>query len=529
MSSWIRAKATHAFFSVRAGARNFLFYFLNFSLLQLVLYLFTIVYFFFKLSAGSKGTPSLSEQSPGFFPFLVFFLLTYSFLSLSAIPGLNEHLFTSLSLQRAMAATTSFYLLFFFFFLFISLFKYSSFLSQLSSLFLFLFMLLLTVFFVCIFSFTNHFELLCVFEYLNALIVLYILVSVPTLKPSVHLFRAPLSHNVRFLSSYFFIPAILNYFFLLFIVSICLFFFYLYFLSDLLFQMSFSGLGLVPVKTGFSLFLFLFLLLKLGVAPFHFWKLEIFESFNLTHFSFFSTVYFFISLLTFQVILLQIPLFGSKSVFYLLCSVILYNLVFCTASINSVLNLRQFLVLSALLNLNLVLLSTVLSQEGSQPFFFLFTVSYVFLAFIFYFFFNVTASNAKFFSTLDLPQNGITKYLLFTLPLISLAGVAPSLGFFIKLSFLLANLHNETLLIIFFYILTIVVSVVFYFQLFKTNSTKALIQPEKNSTFIFQGGWFFLLVLVTTVLLTLTPVFSGCLFFFADGFQLYLTLLFSQV
>jgi hypothetical protein len=86
----------------------------------------------------------------------------------------------------------------------------------------------------------------------------------------VHLFRAPVSYNVKFLSSYFFIPAILNYFFLLFIISICLFFFYLYFLSDVLFQMSFSGLALVPVKSGFSFFLFLFLLLKLGIAPFHF-------------------------------------------------------------------------------------------------------------------------------------------------------------------------------------------------------------------------------------------------------------------
>ena len=280
--------------------KTFLFYFLNFSLLQLVLYLFTIAYFFFKLSAESRGTPSLSEQSPNFFPFLVFFLLFYSFLSFSAVPGLNAPLFTSLSLLRASAATTSFFLLFFFFFLFICLFKYSAFSSQLSSLFLFIFMLLLTVFFVCIFSFTNHFELLCVFEYLNALIVLYILVSVPTLRPGVHLFRTSFSYNVKFLSSYFFIPAILNYFFLLFIISICLFFFYLYFLSDVLFQMSFSGLALVPIKSGFSFFFFFFLLLKLGIAPFHFWKLEIFESFSLTHFSFFSTIYFSISLLTFS-------------------------------------------------------------------------------------------------------------------------------------------------------------------------------------------------------------------------------------
>ena len=166
-------------------------------------------------------------------------------------------------------------------------------------------------------------------------------------------------------------------------------------------------------------------------------------------------------------------LFSCNSAFSLLCLFVLYNLYFCFLHVNTALNIRQFLVLSALLNLNLALISLLLNVGSTQPFFLFFVLSYVILAFIFYFYFVANNNSARYFSNLGSPHNKIFFYFFFLLPLLSLGGGAPSLAFFYKLSFLLTNLQEDSYLLLSLYILSIVVSVVFYFQLFKSN-TKSL-------------------------------------------------------
>lgn len=506
----------------------YLFYFLNIFFFQFLLYLCLTIYFFFKLSAESRKEPKLFNQDTSFFFSIFMLLFTFFFFYSSLLSNGQESSLISLSLAKALAALPLFFLFFIFTFLFLSLLNISAFKAQLSSLFLFIFNITFLFFFFMLFSFTNHFELFCLFEYLNSLLVLFILISVPTLKPTLNLLKTPQGYNTKFMSSYFFLPALLNYFFLLFLISICLFYIYLYFLSDLLFLISFNDLKFFQGQTFFATFLLLFLVFKLGVAPLHFWKLEIFESFRFVHFSFFSTTYFFSSLITFQILLLQLPLLSSSTSFLLFTLIITYNLFFVFFHINSVLNLRQFLVLSALLNLNLAFLSLVLNEEGAQPFFLLFVTSYIFLAFTFYFFFVFLGSNPKYFSSLPLTLNQVTRYLFYTFPILSFAGAAPTLAFFFKLIFLLTNLHTETLFIISFYIFTIILSFVFYFQLFKTNADQVLVQPEKACVYSLKANFAVLFVLTLLSILGLTPLFATNLYFLTEGFQTYLTLFFTR-
>lgn len=503
-----------------------MFYFLNIFFFQFILYICIAAYFFFKISSESRKEPKLfSQGSSFFFHFLSLFFVFFFFYSSLRLSG-QESSLTSLSLTKAVAALPLFFLFFLFTFFFLSLLNVSAFKAQLSSLFLFIFNGFFIFFFFMLFSFTNHFELFCLFEYLNSLLVLYILVSVPTVKPSLNLLKTPQGYNTKFMSSYFFLPALLNYFFLLFLISVCLFYVYLYFISDTFFLISFNDLKFLQRTSFFSLFLLLFLIFKLGVAPLHFWKLEIFESFRFVHFSFFSTLYFFSSLLTFQVILLQLPLLSTSTSLFLFSLIITYNLFFVFFHINSVLNLRQFLVLSALLNLNLAFLSLVLNEEGSQPFFLIFVLSYILLAFTFYFFFVFLGTNSKYFSSLKLTLNTFSRYLFYLFPLLSFAGAAPTLAFFFKLIFLLTNLHTHTLFIISLYIFTIILSFVFYFQLFKSNNSQLLVQPEKSSVYSLKASPFLLFLISFISLLGITPIFSTNLYFFMEGFQAYLTTLF---
>ena len=359
-----------------------------------------LAYFFFKISSQGRKQPKLSSQGGRLFYKQTALLVAFLFLSLSYQPAIGVDSLTSSSVDVALAHAPLIIVFSGFVILFLELLSSSHFKAQLSSLLLFVFLVFFVFFFCFFFTVTNHFELLCIFEYTNALLVLYILITTPSLKPNLDLFKSSLGKNTKFLTSYFFLPALLNYFFLLFIISIFLFYFYIYLIVDLSFSMGFTSMAISNKSSVFTTFFLAFLLFKLGIAPLHFWKLEIFESFRLVHFSFFSTIYFLFSLVFFDFISSRMSLLAGSSTFLLLCSFIFYNLFFCFFHINTALNIRQFLVLSALLNLNLALLSLLLSLECSQPFFLFFVTSYVVLAFTFYFYFIISNSGARYFSNL---------------------------------------------------------------------------------------------------------------------------------
>lgn len=496
-----------------------LLYFINFFFIQLLLYLSLVVYFFFKLSAGSSKDPKLHISGSGLFHKLLLLFIIFTLLLISQQPALGFDGLLSSAVDNSLASST---LIFFFagsIVTLLELFKASAFKQQLNSLLFFVFIFLFFFFFLFFFTLTNHFELICIFEYTNALLILYILISTTSLKPTLDLFKSSLGKNTKYLTTYFFLPALLNYFFLIFIISIFLFYFYIYLLLDLSFTSSFAVTNIVLKTPKFFLFFLIFLVFKLGVAPLHFWKLEIFESFRLVHFSFFSTIYFLFSLIFFEFISSKMHILSCSSSFNLLCFFVLYNLYFCFLHLNTALNIRQFLVLSALLNLNLALLSLLLNVECPQPFFLFFVLSYVVLAFVFYFYFVANNSSARYFSNLGTPLNKTLSYIFFLLPLLSLGGGAPSLAFFYKLSFLLTNLQEDNFFLFSLYILSIAVSVVFYFQLFKSNTVSYAVTPKSKPPISFDTSHVLVFFLSICVLILSTPVLGPSSFYLLESFS----------
>lgn len=248
-----------------------MFYFTNYIFFQFIVFTCTVCYYFFKLSAASKKKPKMYYQDPNLFSSLLLLNLSLMCLTLLSQPTVSLPCKLSMTTYNLGSSLHLLVALSFFIYLFINLFRASQFSAQRGSLFLFFVISMLFVFFYFAFSFTTHFELLCIFEYTNALIILYILVSVPTLKPSSDLFKFNIGANFRFMSSYFFLPALLNYFFLLFLVSILLFYFYFNFLIDNELVMTMQSLNFLPRSNHFfTSFLLFFTLLKLGVAPLHF-------------------------------------------------------------------------------------------------------------------------------------------------------------------------------------------------------------------------------------------------------------------
>lgn len=113
----------------------------------------------------------------------------------------------------------------------------------------------------------------------------------------------------------------------------------------------------------------------------------------------------------------------------------------------------------------------------------------------------------------------------FLLPLFSLGGVAPSLSFFYKLSFLLTNLQEESIFLLTLYILSIIVSVVFYLQLFKasTKSHKTSLKNQQTSSLSCQHLLIFFLT--TFVILLSVPLLGPTSYYLLDSFsRLYIAL-----
>ena len=441
-------------------------YFLFFNVSQLVACFATLLYFAFKTSSSQapQATVGLKTTFINAVAYIFFF-------TLFSIASLNlQDTDTAFSLQLHYLVFSKFFFFFFALFTFLLLnldFNSKSICEK--NLFIVIFFAFFFVFFIIQFLLSNHFELLCLLEYLNALLVLFILNVLPSLKQGPVLFQLTASKNFRFLTSFFFLPALLNYFFLMFIVSILLFVIYLHVISELNFLYSFQQLAFLPNKTPLLVFFFLFLLFKLGAAPAHLWKLELFETLRLKDLAFFSTLYFYFFFIFFDNVFLRFHHISPNSVYSLFFFLIIFNLCFVLLRLNSVLNVRQYLLLSSLLSFNLLLLSILLQRFLSQPFFLIFLISYIFTIFLFYFFLLSFTPSQKFITTVHPTFNATANILFFYIPILCLSGAAPSLPFAAKLSFILTLSNNFVFLIFILYLLTIILSVVFYFQLFKTQ------------------------------------------------------------
>ena len=352
-----------------------------------------------------------------------------------------------------------------------------------------------------------------VLEYLNSLLVLYFLLIIPAVSLSKSTLKLNFSVNSSFFSPLFIFSALLNFFFFLFLISIFLFFFYTLFFSEKNLLLDYTQLSMLPKESTYVHFFFIFFFLKLGVAPFHLWKVELFESVRLPYLIFFSTLYVILFFFIFEFFFLQLDFMSSliSVVFFYL--IIFFNLVFILLNINSILTLRQFFVLSSLINMNLAFLTLTLLDKVEHPFFLYFIFSYTLLIFILYTYFIYFSGSFRFISSMSFSKNYYFYLFFFFFSILSLSGAAPGLTFFYKLDFLLISLNLSQFFLIILYIFMIILSIAFYFQFFKTNIKRKNELLKKNVikqlpfSIFFVSFFFFSLLFVF-------PFFFNFSFFF---------------
>lgn len=193
--------------------------------------------------------------------------------------------------------------------------------------------------------------------------------------------------------------------------------------------------------------------------------MELFSSAKYVYLFFFSTLYLFIFLFIVVGLFKNFFFFFYNSTF--VNFIVFFNFLFLMFNFSTILDLRHFLVVSTLLNSSVFILSISLTASlGLHTFFFLY-FNYAVSSTLVFIFIILSQGDASFVSSLRRKDNNTLNFVYFLIPLLSMSGVAPSVGFFSKFYFLVGVWSCDSLLLFSMLSFLIVFSVVFYFQVFK--------------------------------------------------------------
>ena len=147
--------------------------------------------------------------------------------------------------------------------------------------------------------------------------------------------------------------------------------------------------------------------------------------------------------------------------------VIVINILFIVLNTNTVFDIKHFIILSTLINSSFFLLSIFLYKELSVFYFFLFFFNYLITSFSILIYLYFYSKDFKNISNLKKKNNIYVSNFFFFIPVLSLSGVAPTVGFLSKFLFVINVWSLNYLFIALLIVFSIVFSTIFYFQVFK--------------------------------------------------------------
>ena len=133
-----------------------------------------------------------------------------------------------------------------------------------------------------------------------------------------------------------------------------------------------------------------------------------------------------------RLVRVRLGLIDEADVASVLGLIVISTLAFVIANVGAVVDVRHFIVVSTLLNSSLLLIAVFLATGSRQDLFFLLFGNYLLASTLLFYYFIYYASNVKFVLSLRAVGNQNVNFIFFLSPILALAGVAPSLGFFIK-------------------------------------------------------------------------------------------------
>jgi hypothetical protein len=271
-------------------------------------------------------------------------------------------------------------------------------------------------------------ELGVITEFLNIAIVLFLLQSLSVSR------TGKLGSGIKFRSPAYALAAAITFFFTMFFVAIIFFMAFAFFIFLLNSEVSYASLDPVAnfKRGGFTYFFLFILALKLAAAPIHLWKLEVFSASSYSYIFFYSSVYLFFFVFIMRAVAVKLDVSANSTGARALSVLIAVTLIFVAANVGAVLDTRHFIVVSTLLNSSILLIAIFLAAASRQDFFFIIFLNYLFSSVSIFIFLTMASGAVRFVSGLRTPVNANAAAVCLVVPLLALAGAAPSLGFLAK-------------------------------------------------------------------------------------------------
>lgn len=392
---------------------------------------------------------------------------------------------------------------------------------------------ILVFFFFCVLACSLPYvaDNLIFLEFLNMGLLLFLVSSLGSQSLGSHSFKNNQGFNVNYNSPFYFSFSILNFIFSMFFVSLFFFLFFLYFFYFTFGTNSYSSFNYLlkyfNSESNLLIFFFFLLMFKLGGAPFFIWKVELFDSLSMLHVLFYSIVYLFYLFFFFFTIFTKFSVYFYFTKNSFLYPILLFNLVFLVSATNGVSTVRQFVVISTLINSIFFFLSIVSTPDANLNFFFIFFFNYAVTSFNIFFFLTVFKPGTVHIFEVQKLRNNWVNFFYFGAPLISMAGVAPTLGFIFKFIFIVSQGSHNNLPVLVMLSFLIIYTSVFYFQFFKNfffYKKKNFKNATVKSPLVLNENYFLVYLLATifglSMLLSIFQLYS--LIFLLDYLSLVL-------
>lgn len=351
-------------------------------------------------------------------------------------------------------------------------------------------------------------------EFMNIAMLLYFVQSLPGTRDIGSASKAATLKAYKTANSRYSLAAVATLFFTMFFIAIFFFTFFtitLFFLGGDPTYEAFALHSKFTLNTPSVFFFFITLAIKVGGAPLHLWKLEVFNSMGLPYILYYSLVYLFFFFSILYAVFVKLDLSLCSEVYFFIFTVLTLNFIFIILNTYAVTEIRHFIVLSTLLNSSLFLVSILLLNELDLSFYFLFFFNYSISSFLFFLFLSTGSPGLRFLSDVKSRENLAGNLLTFLLPLVSLSGAAPLFGFLIKLSLLISLVASNYLIFFALATLSIIFTLVFYFQLFKNffkPADRSFSQATASGSSYLIGAFGVLLALLPGLVLLVSFVFG---------------------
>nr|AZL93205.1 NADH dehydrogenase subunit 2 [Eupelmus sp. ZJUH_2016012] len=229
-------------------------------------------------------------------------------------------------------------------------------------------------------------------------------------------------------------------------------------------------------------FMYLAMISKIGMPPFHFWYIKIFKNLNWNNMILLSTIQKIIPLMIISSMMNNYK--NMKYMNLLILIMLMFGMIFSIININLI-NIKMIMAYSSIIQMSWIIIMLLISEKYFFIYFLIYSLINMNLLMIF--------KNLKILSLNDINKNYFNSFKIFLLmmTIMSLAGLPPYFGFFLKWISIYSMTNYFTNTLILYFIFISLISMFFYSRILIFSLLNFKLLNKMNFKFkSFKMNWW---------------------------------------